>query len=70
MRWMRRWPRFRARAPRPAPAAKSPLRARPTSAREAAAAVHAHGARLLALRSRDRTLEDIYLRYFQEAAVA
>ena len=36
----------------------------------AAAAVHAHGARLLALRSRDRTLEDIYLRYFQEAAVA
>ncbi len=37
---------------------------------EAAAAVHAHGARLLALRSRDRTLEDIYLRYFQEAAVA
>lgn len=37
---------------------------------EAAAAVHASGARLLALRSRDRALEDIYLRYFQEAAVA
>ena len=34
---------------------------------EAAAAVHAHGAKLLALRSRDRTLEEIYLRYFQEA---
>ncbi len=36
---------------------------------EAAAAVHARGAKLLALRSRDRTLEEIYLRYFQEAGV-
>ena len=33
----------------------------------AAAAVHAHGARLLEMRANDRTLEDIYLRYFQEA---
>ena len=33
----------------------------------AAAAVHEHGARLLEMRANDRTLEDIYLRYFQEA---
>ncbi len=33
----------------------------------AAAAVHDHGARLLEMRANDRTLEDIYLRYFQEA---
>ncbi|MCY4582177.1 MAG: ABC transporter ATP-binding protein [Chloroflexi bacterium] len=32
----------------------------------AAAAVHEHGARLLEMRANDRTLEDIYLRYFQE----
>ena len=36
---------------------------------EAAAAVHEHGARLLEMRTNDRTLEEIYLRYFQEAAV-
>ena len=34
---------------------------------DAAAAVHTHGARLLEMRANDRTLEDIYLRYFQEA---
>lgn len=33
----------------------------------AAAVVHEHGARLLEMRANDRTLEDIYLRYFQEA---
>ena len=36
---------------------------------EAAAAVHASGARLLALRSRERALEDIYLRYFRDGGV-
>ena len=33
---------------------------------EASAAVIAHGAQLLGVRSANRTLEDIYLRYFQE----
>ena len=37
---------------------------------EAAAAVHASGARLLGLRSRERALEDIYLRYFRDGGVA
>ena len=36
---------------------------------EAAAAVHASGARLLGLRSRERALEDIYLRYFRDGGV-
>ncbi|MCH8974411.1 MAG: ABC transporter ATP-binding protein, partial [Chloroflexi bacterium] len=33
----------------------------------AAAAVIAHGGELVELRSENRTLEDIYLRYFQHA---
>ena len=34
---------------------------------DAAALVLARGARLLEMRTQNRTLEDIYLRYFQEA---